>query len=47
LVELEFKGPDSDEAAQVLCEIVEGLMHDHESGSSGSSEPPARGRDIS
>lgn len=44
LVELEFSGPDSDEAAQVLCEVVEGLMHDHENGSNPIAKPrSARG----
>ena len=45
LVELEFSGPDSDEAAQAFCEFVEGLIHDHENGSNRfavSAEPPAK-----
>src|SRR5208283_3208846 len=39
LVELEVIGPDSEEAAAALCELVENRFHDHSDGRDLTPEP--------
>ena len=39
LVELEVIGPDSEEAAAALCELVENRFHDHGDGRDLTPEP--------